>query len=232
MRIGGGAFLGSILTSSILLLGRIALAAPAEREAATVDLGGKVPLTLTVFRQRTADGGLKLRLAVAAKGDKKSKSVTLYEGGADDDAPTDKSFRSATVEPFALPGGRRGARVDFEFQVPGSRKFRQVDTYLVSVDDPPRKVLETTTRRERKRTKVCNEVEEATLAVDKEKLYVKPVSALESELDDDDLPRDKTCHGKLPGQQVTYRFDGEAFFQIDPPPAEKAKKPAAEESDD
>jgi hypothetical protein len=209
-------------------LAGVAAAAPAEKEVASLELGGKTPAALSLLRQRQADGGLKLRLVITIQGDKKPKSVTLYEGGADDDGPTDKSFRSATVVPFTLPAGKRGARVDFEFQVPGSKKFRQVDSYLVSVDEAPRMVLDVTTRREKKRTKACHEVEEATLTLDKDKLFVRPASTLESELDDDDLPIDKTCRGKQAGQQITYRFDGDKFFQIDPPPP-PAKKPAGQE---
>jgi hypothetical protein len=208
-------------------------APPPEREVAVVEVGGKAPVVLSVIRQRLTDGGLKLRLLITQKDSKqKAKSVTLYEGGADEDGPTDKSFRSATVEPFALPAGKRGARVDFEFQVPGSKKFRQVDSYLVSIDETPRLVLDTTTRRERKRSKVCNEVEVSTLSpADKSTLAVRTVSTLESELNDDDLPIDKSCKGKQPGQTIVYKFDGDTYFQIDPPPAAKKPKPSEEETD-
>lgn len=204
-----------------------------EKEVAAAELAGKAPVALSVVRVRLADGGLKLRLVVTPKGDKKAKpaSVTLYEGGGDDDGPSDKAFRAVSIEPFGLPGGRHGARVDFEFQVPGSKKYRQVDTYLVSLDGP-RLVLDATTRRERDRSKVCHEVEEAKIVLEKDgRLFVRPVSVLESELNDDDLPIDKSCRGKQAGQQTTYKFDGETFIQIDPPLASK-KKPAAEESDD
>lgn len=222
----------SLVVAFVVLFAAPAWAGP-EKEVAATELGGKVPVTLTVYRQKQSDGGLKLRMAIGAKGDKKPKSVVVYEGGADDDGPTDKSFRNVTVEPFALPGGKRGARVDFEFQVPGSKKHHQIDTFVVSIDEEkPRVVLEATTRRERDRTKVCHEVEDASLVLDKEgRLFVKPVSALESELNDDDLPIDKTCRGKRPGQTITFKWDGETFLQIDPPPA-PTKKPAAEESDD
>ncbi len=204
----------------------------AEREVAALELGGKPPLELSVVRQRLPDGGLKLRLLVSEKGGKKPASAVLYEGGGDDDGPGDKAFRGATIEPYPLPGGKRGVRVDFEFQVPGSKKHRQVDTYLASIDGAPRLVLDATTRRERDRSKACHEVEQATLAQDKEgRLFVRPTSALESELNDDDLPIDKGCKGKQAGRQVTYKFDGETFLQIDPPPA-PAKKKAAEEADD
>jgi hypothetical protein len=212
----------------LLAIHGVAAAAPAEKEVARVELGGKPAVVLSVLRQRQPDGGLKLRVVITTSGDKKTKSVTLYEGGADDDGPTDKAFRAATVVPFTLPADKRGARIDFEFQIPGSKKFRQVDSYLVSVDEAPRIVLDVTTRRERKRSKVCHEAEEATLTLEKDKLLLRPVSTLESELDDDDLPIDKTCRGKQTGQQITYRFDGDKFFQIDPPPR-PAKKPAGQE---
>jgi hypothetical protein len=218
--------------STLLLLALVvpAGAAPApEKEVATLDLAGKAPVTLTVLRQRLADGGLKLTLRIAGKGDKKPRSVVLYEGGPDEDGPVDKSFRAATVEPFTLPGGKRGARVDFEFQVPGSKKHRQVDAYLVGIDEP-KLVLEATVRRERDRTKVCHEVEEASLSLEKDgRLVASSMSALESELNDDDLPIDKTCKGRHPNAKTVWKWDGEAFLQIDPPPAPKKK---AAESDD
>lgn len=214
-----------------LALAAPVLAAPAEKEVATLELSGKTPVTLTVLRQRLSDGGLKLSLRIAGKGDKKPRTVLLYEGGADDDGPTDKSFRSATVEPFALPAGKRGARVDFEFQVPGSKKHRQVDAYLVAIEDA-KLVVEATVRRERDRTKACHEVEEAGLTLEKDgRLTAASTSALESELNDDDLPIDKSCKGKRPGAKIVWKWDGETFLQIDPPPAPK-KKPGAEEGDD
>jgi hypothetical protein len=226
-----GLLLGLSLAS--LSVPALAAAPSADKEVAASELAGKPALQLSVLRQRLADGGLKLRLSIVHKGDKKKPAlVTLYEGGADDDGPTDKAFRSASVEPFALPGGHRGARVDFEFQVPGSKKHRQVDTYVVSLGDAPRLVLDTTTRRERDRTKVCHEVEEAQLILEKDgKLFVRPTSVLESELNDDDLPIDKTCRGKHPGPATTFKWDGETFLQIDPPAGGGKKKPA-EESDD
>jgi hypothetical protein len=217
--------------ASLFALSGVARADGPPREVAMTELTGKSPIALSLQRIKTSDGGLKLRLIVSAK---KKSSVTVYEGGGDDDGPSDKAFKSANIEPFSLPGGVRGARIDFEFQVPGSKKHRQVDTYLVSLEDAPKLVLDTTTRRERDRTKVCHEVEVSTLTLEKDgKLYVKPVSALESELDDDDLPVDKSCKGKRPGQQVTFKWDGEVFLQIDPPLAKPKKKSAEdEESDD
>ncbi len=225
-----------ILAIASPVLCSVALAAPSEREVANTELGGKPALTLSLLRTRQPDGGLKLRLVVTNKVDKKAKpqSVTVYEGGGDDDGPSDKAFRSASIEPYTLPRGVRGARVDFEFQVPGSKKYRQTDTFLVALGEAPKLVLEATTHREHDRTKVCHELEEATLTLDKDgRMFVRPVSVLESELNDDDLPVDKTCRGKHNGQQITYKFDGETFLQIDPPPAPTKKKPTAEdESDD
>jgi len=208
-------------------------AAPAEREVAATELGGKPAVTLSVIRQKLADGGLKLRLVITPKGEKKGKSVTLYEGGADEDGPTDKAFRSAAIEPFALLDGKRGVRVDFEFAVPGSKKHRQVDTFLASIDEAPRMLLEVTTRRERDRTKACHEIEEGTITLDKDgRLFLRPQSVLESELNDDDLPIDKTCKGKHAGQQITYKFDGDKFFQTDPPLAAPKKKAAPGQDED
>ena len=85
-------------------------------------------------------------------------------------------------------------------------------------------------RRDRDRTKVCHEVEEATLSLEKDgRLTATSVSALESELNDDDLPIDKTCKGKHPNGKIVWKWDGETFLQIDPPLAPKKK---AVESDD
>ena len=225
--------LARICIVPLLCIPLLSLAAPGpERTVATLELAGKTPSTAVVVRQRLGDGGLKLRLVITPKGDpKKQRSVTLYEGGADDDGPTDKSFRAASGAVFPLPGGRRGVRVDFEFQVPGSRKFRQIDTYLVAIDEPAKLSLEVTTRRERKRSKVCQDVEVTELVLDKDRLVARPISTLESELNDDDLPIDKSCHGKQTGPQVTYKFDGDVFVQVDPPPAPKKPKPSEDESD-
>ena len=119
--------------------------------------------------------------------------------------------------------------MDFEFQVPGSKKYRQVDTYLVSFEDAPHLVLDTTTRRERDRTKVCHEVEEASLHLEKDRLTASSASALESELNDDDLPIDKTCKGRHANGKIVWKWDGDTFIQIDPPLEPKKK---AVESDD
>ncbi len=214
----------------------VARADAPPREVAAIELSGKAPISLSLQRLKQGDGGLRLKLFVTAQGaagQKKKTSVTVYEGGGDDDGPSDKAFRSANIEPFALPGGKRGARVDFEFQVPGSKKHRQIDTYVVALDEAPRLVLDTTTRRERDRSKVCHEIEESTITLEKDgRLFVRPVSALESELDDDDLPIDKSCRGKRPGQQVTWKFDGDVFFQVDPPLAKPKKKAPDEEASD
>ena len=216
-------------------------APPSEKEVAAVELGGKAPVALSLLRARQSDGGLKLRLLVSPKdgkpdpkaAKKKPVSVMLYEGGGDDDGPSDKAFRNGAIEPFTLPGGQRGVRVDFEFQVPGSKKYKQVDTFIVSLEDTPRVVLESTTHRERDRSKVCHEVEDTALVLEKDgKLFVRPASVLDSDLNDDDLPIDKTCRGKRPGPQITYKFDGETFLQIDPPPPPPKKKPGATDDDD
>ena len=220
------------IPASLLLIAPSVHAAPVEREVASTEIGGK--LALSLLRSKQSDGGLKLKLVVSNKSDKKAKPqiLVVYEGGGDDDGPADKAFRSAALQPYNLPAGTRGVRVDFEFQVPGSKKHRQIDSYLVSVDGAPKVVLEATTRRERDRSKVCHEVEETSLTLEKDgRMLVTPVSALEPELNDDDLPVDKSCHGKQRGRQITYKFDGETFLQIDPPPAPAKKKPGVEDEE-
>ena len=221
-------FASSGLVASGLLAGT---AHAAEQEAATLELGGR---QVTVHRARMADGGLKLSLSLADKAKKKKpQSVTLYEGGGDDDGPSDKNFRSVDLQAFALPDGSRSVRVDFEFLAPGEKKHRQVDTYIVSVDDGVHVAAEVTTLRERDRTKRCHEVESTSLSMTKEgRLIARPTSALESDLDDQDNPIDKQCVGKHPGRPVTYKFDGEKFLQIDPLPSKARKPPTVEENDD
>ena len=211
-----------------------AAAHAAEQEAAALELGGQRAATVTVYRARTGDGGLKLRLSLVDKARKKKpQSVTLYEGGGDDDGPSDKNFRSVDLQAFALPDGSRSVRVDFEFLAPGEKKHRQVDTYIVSVDDGVHVAAEVTTLRERDRTKRCHEVESTSLVMTKEgRLIARPTSALESDLDDQDNPVDKQCVGKHPARPVTYKFDGEKFLQIDPLPSKVAKPKTSEENDD
>jgi hypothetical protein len=212
----------------------------AEREVATLGITSEPALSVSVTRERDAEGGLRLRLVVQRKGPAKPKSLVLYEGGGDDDGPGDKDFRSVTLTPLALPAETRGVRVAFEFQVPGQKKHRQVDTFLVSVDDTPRVALEVPTRRQLDRSRVCHEVEETTLiAQDDGRLFVKPTSNLESDVNgDDDEPMDKACQGQHPGRQITYKFDGEVYLQIDPAPKKAAPapkhtdKPAAEDEND
>ena len=203
----------------------------AEQEAATLDLGGQG--AVTVYRMRTAEGGLKLRFALTDKTKKKKpQSVVLYEGGGDDDGPSDKNFRSLDLQAFELPDGSHSVRVDFEFLAPGEKKHRQVDTFIVSTDDGVHVAAELTTFRERDRTKRCHEVASTTLSLTKEgRLVAKPLSALESDLDDQDNPIDKQCVGKHPGRPITYKFDGEKFVQIDPPPVKATKPERVDESD-
>ncbi|MEO6955024.1 MAG: hypothetical protein ABI321_24705 [Polyangia bacterium] len=206
----------------------------AEQEAATLDLGGQG--AVTVYRTRTADGGMKLRFALTDTAKKKKpQSVVLYEGGGDDDGPSDKNFRSVDLQAFELPDGSHSVRVDFEFLAPGEKKHRQVDTFIVSVDDGVHVAMQLTTLRERDRTRRCHEVASTTLSMTKEgRLVAKPLSALESDLDDQDNPIDKQCVGKHPGRPVTYKFDGDKFVQVDPVPAKapKPEKPSAEANDD
>ncbi len=203
----------------------------AELEAATLELGGKSAATVTVHRSRTADGGLKLRFSLVDKAKKKKpQSVTLYEGGGDDDGPSDKNFLGVDLQAFQLPDGSRSVRVDFEFLAPGEKKQRQVDTFIVSVDEDVHVAAEVTTLRERDRTKRCHEVESTTLSMTKDgRLVARPLSALESELDDQDNPTDKRCVGKHPGRATTYKFDGEKFLQVDPLPSKAPKASTPED---
>jgi len=212
----------------------------AEREVASLGITTEPALSVSVTRERDAEGGLRLRLVVQRKGPSKPKSFVLYEGGGDDDGPGDKDFRAVTLTAFNLPAETRGVRVAFEFQVPGQKKHRQIDTFLVSVDDTPRVALEMPTHRELDRSRVCHEVEETTLiAQDDGRLFVKPMSNLESDVNgDDDEPMDKACQGQHPGRQITYKFDGETYLQIDPVPKKAAptpksgKAPAGEDEND
>lgn len=207
----------------------LASAAPAEREVARLEVEGT---TVQVMRSRLSDGGLKLRLAIGGR--KKKSSVVLYEGGGDDDGPGDKSWKSAAIDAFEMPDGSEGARIDFEFLAPGSKKKRQIDTFLVTLDESPRTVLEVTTHRERDASRVCHEVEQTALVPDKAgKLYARPTRTLDSDLDDEDSPIDAECVGKHLGRQVTYKYDGETFVQIDPPlKAPPKEAPSEVENDD
>jgi hypothetical protein len=225
---------------TILAIGFVALFATVahatEREVASLAITNTPALNVSVMRERDADGGLRLRLIVQRKGPAKAKSVVLYDGGGDDDGPGDKDFRSVMLTPFALPAETRGVRVAFEFQVPGQKNHRQVETMLVSVDDTPRVALDVPTHRELDRSRVCHEVEEtALIAEDDGRMFVKPISNLESDVNgDDDEPMDKACNGHHPGRQITYKFDGDVYVQTDPAPrkAPPAKKPAPDDEND
>jgi hypothetical protein len=210
-----------------------------EKEVAHLSIEGHV---VTLQRGKLPDGGLRLRLIVADKQKhKKPQSLVLYEGGGEDDGPSDSDWKNATLDTFELPDGSQAARIDFEFRVPGDRKRRQVDSFLIAIDDEVKKVLELTTHAERAANKVCRETEQTSLTLDKTgRLYAKRTASLESDLDDDDMPIDRACDGKHPGRAVTYKYDGDSFFQVDPPlvtkkkPVEKmkAKEDDAVEDDD
>jgi hypothetical protein len=214
----------------LVLFGAPVLAAPIDREVAKVDVQGT---TAQLVRTHLIDGGMKLRLVVTPK-KKKAQTVTIYEGGGDDDGAGAAEWKGATSEALELPDGSRGVRIDFEFQVPGDKKHHQTDTYLVALDDTPHTLLEVTTHKERNASRVCREVEQTALVLDKSgKLFVRPTLLLDSALNDEDSPVDPECVGKHPGRVITYKYDGETFLQIDPAPrAPKKTQPAAEEEDD
>lgn len=188
------------------------------RTVAKVTVG---EVDVAVTRVRAKDGGLTLKLV--AKGPwPKPRSLTLYEGGGDDDGAGDDDVRSIRAAPFELPGGKPGVRVDFTFRVPdGRRGDEQTDTSLVVLEGKVHKLLELRTRLSRDRSKTCRMSEVTTLELDAAGDLVAATQVkAEPALDEEDNPIDKTCKAPKGVTRKVYTMRGGKLVDADPTPAD------------
>lgn len=195
------------------------------------------PINVWVTRERDSEGGIIVKLVAQGAG-AKAQAVTVYEGGGADDGAGDAEVKDIVAKAFALPGGAPAVRVDVSYRVPdGRKKDEQIETILIGLEGKPHRLLELVTYSMRDKTKTCREGVSTQFAVragagGAVDLLASTTVAVEPALGDDDLPIDKTCKAPAGASRVIYRLKGDAFEQIDPPPAPKAPAANAAESDD
>ena len=178
----------------------------------------KKTINLVVTRQKQPDGGSVIKLA--ARGLGKPQTLTLYQGGGDDDGPNDVDIKKVLIDEVEL-GKLKVARVDINFRIPGTvKKEIQTDTMLIGFDGKMHKLVELRTYYSRTKSKLCRDGEEVTLAGSAETLTATKTAIAEPALDDEDQPIDKSCKPKGGPQKVIYKMKGDHFVQVDPAPAE------------
>jgi hypothetical protein len=221
----------------LLVAGAPAAGAPAERTLATLTFAprvGKTTVKAWVTRKRLDDGGVVVRLVADGVGDK-AQALTLYQGGGDDDGPSDDLLKAVKAQAFDLPDGEKAVRVDLRFLVPGSKNDFQTDTYLVGFAKKTHKLVELRTRLEHDRSKTCREVKETQLRFSADqpiRLEALTSTVLDPALGDDDSPIDKSCRGKTPEARVVYKLTDDHFVPVDPPPGKTAPAEPSQASDD
>jgi len=200
------------------------LAAPAiaDETAAkvTVPVEPDKKVDVWVTRARGDDGSLTLKL-IARGLWPKPQSLTLYQGGGDDDGYGDDDVKKVTAHTFDVGGGKKIAKVEITYKPPDGKKVdEQTDTILVGFDGKTHKMLELTTRRSRDRSKVCRETDQIDLAADGPTLTASRHLVREAALGDDDLPIDKSCRSPKEVAKKYFKLTGGQWVESDGPPAE------------
>jgi hypothetical protein len=192
---------------------------------------GRPAIDVTVDRVASADGGVLVKLGARTNG--RTQTLTLYQGGGDEDGAGDRDLRAIAATAFELPGGRPAVRVDVTYHPADQPKRNErTDTFLVGVAAAPRVLLELPTRLLRDRSKVCRELVETQLGDDGIDLVTRTVVRLEPALGDDDLPIDRTCVSPREQRRKIYKWAGERFIDPDAPAgASTSSKPAVDDDD-
>jgi len=194
-------------------------AEPKDKTVARISVSptlSAAPVDVWLTRTRNEDGGLVVKV-VTRTSTTKALSLTVYQGGGDDDGAGDDDVRNLVVRPFDVPGGRRWLRVDFTYKIPDSpsKRDERTDTTLIELLPKPRKLIEITTQQIKMKSKLCREGEETQLIPENIEGELRLVATTQRIVDpvlgDDDLPIDKKCKAPDGVERKVFRPSPKGF---------------------
>ena len=211
----------------LLVFGSFLVAASVSAQERTVSKLSIPPVEVWVSKTLAGDGGLTVKLTAKGVGPK-PQSLTLYQGGGDDDGAGAADLRGLTASVVDLPNAQKGVRVDVTLHPPdGKKSDERTETIIVGFAGKTHKLLELITRVGRDRSKICREFQDTALAVEGADLVGVTSTRRESALGDDDLPLDKACRSPSGTAKKIYKWSTDHFVDPDADFKEDAAPPVA-----